>query len=134
LRARVSAGDRDLLKLEAELREARREVDSTKAELASAKHEANILREVNERFRTDLAEAKQLHDREAEALAGRVKIEFERGIETFKNSLADKLRLERRDFEDVSEIAMTSEIGGSHRRQIREIFALLEREGIQMKG
>ena len=91
------------------------------------------MRQINERLRAELADANEQHDREAEALAGRVRIEFERGIETFKNSLSDKVRLEWRDFEDVSELEMTSELGESHRRQIREIFALLEREGIQIK-
>ena len=80
------------------------------------------------------AEAKRRHDQEAEALAARVSVETERGIEAFKNSLADKLRLEWRDFEDVSGLTITQEIGESYRRQLGEIFALLERDGIQVKA
>jgi hypothetical protein len=132
LKSRMSNFDTNFNKLEVELREARHQAETLRTDLKASQGEAERLRDDSERLRNQLVEAKKLHDSEAEALAGRVTIESERVVEAFKNSLGRKLRLEWRDFEDVSGIGMTPEIGESHRRQLREIFALLEREGIQI--
>jgi chromosome segregation ATPase len=134
LRAKLSAAETDLQRAELDLRELRERVDQISTAHSAAQRESASLREETDRLRAASAEAKRQHDQEAEALAARVRVETERGIEAFKNSLADKLRLEWRDFDDVSGLAITQEIGASHRRQLGEIFALLERDGIQVKA
>jgi hypothetical protein len=134
LRTKLCSVDADLRRAEFELREARKQLDQASAERSAAQREVTNLHDEVELLNMELAEARRQHDQEADALTARMKVETERGIEAFKNSLADKIRLEWRDFEDVSGLPMTLEIGDSHRRQLHEIFALLERDGIQFKG
>ena len=130
LKSRVFNADNNFHKLEIETREAQHQTEVLKTDLNTVRREAARLLDETDALRTELAEAKTRHDKEAEALAGRVTIESARVVEAFKNGVARKLRLEWRDFEDVSGTAMTLDIGESHRRQLREIFALLEREGM----
>lgn len=80
----------------------------------------------------ELASEKEKHAADARTLLARIDVEKTRAVEAFQNRLADKLRLERKDFESVSNRPMDTQVGESLRSLVRGIFEMLEREGLNI--
>jgi hypothetical protein len=55
-------------------------------------------------------------------------------VHEFKNKLKKKLRIEYMDFKEVDDEEMTIPLGENMRVQLRNLFSILEREGISFKG
>ena len=132
LRTHLAITQRDLAQAGERERMLRNQLEAEGKSRRMAEDAVRAQQEKIDQLGGELARAREEHNHEADALAARVSVESGRHLEAFQNALADKLRLEWRDFQDVSELPMSPDIGNSHRRQLRGIFALLEDEGVSV--
>ena len=112
---------------------------------------------VNQRYKTLYEEKKNLDD-ENEALAQQMEAtdgllqqlqdeydsknqfsdsvikELKKDQEAFLNKLASKLKVDYTDFMDARSEKMTIDLGENMRAQLEEVFGILEKSGIRLKG
>ena len=112
---------------------------------------------VNQRYKTLYEEKKNLDD-ENEALAQQLEAtdgllqqlqdeydsknqfsdsvikELKKDQEAFLNKLASKLKVDYTDFMDARSEKMTIDLGENMRAQLEEVFGILEKSGIRLKG
>jgi hypothetical protein len=132
LRTRLSQAESSLQRTEGELIESSAALNEKGAALQTALAELAELRGKIDTSALELTSEKKKHAADAKTLLDRIEVERRRAVEAFENGLANKLRLEWRDFESVKDRPMDTQMGESMRSLVRGIFELLENEGIKI--
>ena len=123
------------------------EIAAMRAKLSEAEDEASTLRLMTKRLEDDnsdldtkltvhvekIRSITEAHKVESKRLIDRIEVESERAVEAFKNNVTEELKRYRRSYDDVGTEPMSEKLGEALRRHLQEIFAALEREGIQTK-
>jgi hypothetical protein len=133
LRTKLNQAETSLQHIEGELIESRAALDEKGDALQIALAELAELRGKLEVSTRALAIEKEKHAADSQALLDRIEVEKKRAVDSFENRLADKLRLEWRDFGSVSNRPMDMQVGESLRSLVRGIFEMLEHEGLKIR-
>jgi len=133
LRTKLGQAESSLLRSEEDLIKGRAAINEKDAALQTALAELAELRSRLDATKLELASGKEKHAADSQALLDRIEVERKRAVDSFQNRLADKLRLEWRDFESVSNRPMDTQIGESLRSLVRGIFEMLEHEGLKFR-
>ncbi len=133
LRTKLCQAESSLQRTEGELIESRAALHEKGGALQTALAELAELRGRLDASALELASEKEKHAADSKALLDRIEVEKKRAIDSFENRLADKLRLEWRDFESVSNRPMDTQVGESLRSLVRGIFEMLEHEGLKIR-
>lgn len=122
-----------LHRAESELSASRAASDEKDSALQATQVEIDKLRGKLDASALELASEKEKHAADSQALLDRIDVEKKRAVGSFENRLAEKLRLEWKDFESVSNRPMDTKVGESLRLLVLGIFEMLEREGIKIR-
>ena len=133
LRTKLSQAESSLQRTEGDLIESCAALHEKDAALQTALAELAELRGKLDASALELAHEKEKHAADSQALLDRIEVEKKRAVDSFENCLADKLRLEWRDFESVSNRPMDTQVGESLRSLVRGIFEMLEHEGLNIR-
>lgn len=133
LRSKLSQAESELQRAEQERIERRATSDAQETVRQNAEREAAELRSKVDELARELAIEREKHATDAQALLKRIEVEKTRAADAFSNRLGQKLRLEWRDFQSVSNRPMDVEVGESLRHLLRGIFEMLEREGLKIR-
>lgn len=134
LRSKLSDSESNRQRTERELIETRASLDEKGTNLQFVSAElAESLSKLSA-SELELAREKEMHLADSQALLNRIDVEKKRAVDSFENRLSDKLRLEWRDFESVSNRPMDTQVGESLRTLLLGIFEMLEHEGLKIRN
>jgi hypothetical protein len=133
LKVKLSNTESELRRAEGELIESRAKLQEQVSERQAAQREAANLWSELEALDLKLSSEKEEHFNDSRSLLARIEVEKDRAAQAVANRLAEKLRLEWRDFESVNNSPMDCEVGESLRHLLRGIFDMLQREGIKIR-
>ena len=133
LRSKLSQAESELQRAAQERTERRATSDAQETARQNAEREAAEWRSKVDELARELAIEREKHAADSQALLKRIEVEKTRAADAFSNRLGQKLRLEWRDFQSVSNRPMDVEVGESLRHLLRGIFEMLEREGLKIR-
>jgi chromosome segregation ATPase len=133
LQSKLTQAQGQLQRAEQEQIESRARLHEQDTARQNAEREAAELRSKFDELTKELAIEREKHAADSQALLTRIDVEKARAADALANRLAQKLRVEWRDFESVSSRPMDSEVGESLRHLLRGIFEMLEREGLKIR-